>query len=83
MLVYRLLFFIVRLLKLSCMAQSVSTKSMVKYSSWQLVKDIFLIMRGQRRLFFVATIIRLVADLAGLFPIYAFAKIADFFVSYM
>ncbi len=54
----------------------------VKYSSWQLIKDVARFLKPYKWRFIVASIIRLAGDLAWLYPAFAFASIINFFTHY-
>lgn len=64
------------------MAKSVNSKEKIDYPSTLLVKDIWAMMKGRRRTFLFATLLRTISDIAGLYPIYAIAALTNFFVAY-
>ncbi|MFH0854545.1 MAG: hypothetical protein V1891_03575 [bacterium] len=51
----------------------------IKYSNWQLIKDISGYLKPYRWRFFIASFLRLSSDIAGLYPAYAMASIVTFF----
>lgn len=53
-----------------------------KYSSWQLVKDIAQLLKPYKWRFIFSSIIRLLGDLAWLYPAVALASIVTFFTHY-
>ena len=55
---------------------------MIKYSSWQLIKDILKLLKPYQTRFWLASIIRLLGDLAWLYPAFAFASIVTFLTHY-
>ncbi len=57
-------------------------KEITKYTSWQLVKDIFELLRPYRGRFWFASLIRMLGDLAWLYPAFAFASIVTFLMRY-
>lgn len=64
------------------MPKSSSAGEILSYSSFQLIKDIWELMAGLRGKFLLGTLLRLVSDLAVLFPQYAIALVVDFFIHY-
>jgi len=54
----------------------------VKYSSFQLIKDIFELLKPYKWRFIVASLIRMTGDLANLYPVVAFASIVTFLTTY-
>jgi ATP-binding cassette, subfamily B, heavy metal transporter len=57
-------------------------KEVSNYSSWQLIKDILTFLKPYRGRFFAASVIRLLGDLAWLFPVYALSQIVTFLTHY-
>ncbi len=57
-------------------------KEITKYTSWQLVKDIFELLQPYRGRFWLASLIRMLGDLAWLYPAFAFASIVTFLTQY-
>lgn len=55
---------------------------MTNYSSWQLLKDIFVLLKPYKGRFFVASLIRITGDLAWLYPAFALASIVTFLTQY-
>ncbi|MBI2459244.1 MAG: ABC transporter ATP-binding protein [Parcubacteria group bacterium] len=55
---------------------------MLKYSSWQLIKNILDLLKPYRLRFWLASLIRLLGDLAWLYPAFAFASIITFLTHY-
>jgi ABC-type multidrug transport system fused ATPase/permease subunit len=53
-----------------------------KYSSWQLIKDIWSFLKPYKWRFFIASLIRLAGDLAALYPAFALASIVTFLTQY-
>ncbi|MFH1030653.1 MAG: ABC transporter ATP-binding protein [bacterium] len=51
----------------------------IKYSNWQLIKDIGGYLKPYRWRFFIASFLRFSSDIAGLYPAYALALIVTFF----
>src|SRR3989339_51915 len=64
------------------MAETHSKKEITQYTSWQLVKDIFELLRPYRGRFWLASLIRVLGDLAWLYPAFAFASIVTFLTHY-
>jgi len=58
-------------------------KNIIKYSTWQLLKDIGGYLRPYRWKFTAASFLRLSSDLAGLYPAYALASIVTFLSHYV
>ncbi|MDO8592940.1 MAG: ABC transporter ATP-binding protein [bacterium] len=54
----------------------------VNYPSWQLIKDILRLLKPYRVRFWLASLIRLLGDLAWLYPAFAFAEIVTFLTHY-
>lgn len=54
----------------------------VKYSSLQLIKDIFELLKPYKWRFIVASLIRMTGDLANLYPVVAFASVVTFLTTY-
>lgn len=54
----------------------------IKYSTWNLVKDIYGYIRPYRKKFWVATLLRLLGDVINLYPTIAIAQIVTFFSKY-
>lgn len=54
----------------------------IHYTSWQLLRDIFRLLKPYRGRFFVASSIRLMSDLAWLYPAFALASIVTFLTNY-
>ena len=54
----------------------------IQYSSWQLIQDVFKLLKPYRREFWLASFIKLIGDLAWLYPTFAFASIINFLVKY-
>ncbi|MFA6106328.1 MAG: ABC transporter ATP-binding protein [Patescibacteria group bacterium] len=54
----------------------------IKYSTWQLLKDIGGYLKPYRWKFTAASFLRLISDLAGLYPAYALAAIVTFLSGY-
>ncbi len=54
----------------------------VKYSLFELLKDTFKLIKPYKMRFFFATFIRIIGDLAYLYPVYAFASIITFLSHY-
>lgn len=69
-------------LKIAIMSKSSSARTSAQYSSLQLVRDIWQLMDGLKGKFLLGTLLRLISDIAILFPQYAVALIIDFFISY-
>jgi ABC-type multidrug transport system fused ATPase/permease subunit len=59
-----------------------SSKQLVEYSSLQLIKDIWELIKPYKRAFISASFIRLVGDLANLFPVFALASVVTFLTNY-
>ncbi|MFA6394035.1 MAG: ABC transporter ATP-binding protein [Patescibacteria group bacterium] len=59
-----------------------SEKNIIKYSTWQLIKDIGYYLKPYRWKFTVASFLRLISDLAGLYPAFALAAIVTFLSGY-
>jgi ATP-binding cassette, subfamily B, heavy metal transporter len=57
-------------------------KEVINYTSWQLIKDVLHLLKPYRGRFFTASFIRLIGDLAWLFPVYALAEIVTFLTNY-
>ncbi len=62
--------------------QTSADKEKMQYSSWQLVRDILYFVRPYRGHFWFATFIRVIRDLASLYPAFAFAMIVDYLTKY-
>ncbi len=54
----------------------------IQYSSWQVIKDIAVLVKPYKITFFLTTLSRLVGDIVALYPTYAFASIVTFFARY-
>ena len=54
----------------------------VKYSSLQLIKDIFELLKPYKWRFIVASLIRMTGDLANLYPVVALASVVTFLTTY-
>jgi len=54
----------------------------IKYSTWNLVKDLGVYIRPYRGRFILASLLRLIGDLANLYPSIAIASIVTFFSKY-
>lgn len=54
----------------------------VKYSSLQLIKDIFELLKPYKWRFIVASLIRMAGDLANLYPVVALASVVTFLTTY-
>lgn len=54
----------------------------VKYSSLQLIKDIFELLKPYKWRFIVASLIRMIGDLANLYPVVALASVVTFLTTY-
>lgn len=59
-----------------------SKKEIIDYSSWDLIKDIFQLLRPYRGRFWFASFVRMVGDLVWLYPAFAFASIVTFLTQY-
>ena len=57
-------------------------KKIIKYSSGQLIKDILKLLKPYQARFWLASLIRLLGDLAWLYPAFAFASIVTFLTNY-
>lgn len=64
------------------MVEANSKKEITQYSSWQLVKDIFELLKPYKARFWFASLIRMLGDLAWLYPAFAFASIVTFLTHY-
>lgn len=53
-----------------------------QYSSFQLIKDIFVLLKPYKRRFWIASFIRLLGDLAWLYPVFALAQIVTILTKY-
>ncbi len=73
---------IVAPLKIAIMSESSSASTSAQYSSLQLVKDIWELMDGLKGKFLLGTLLRLISDLAILFPQFAIALVIEFFIDY-
>ena len=51
------------------------------YTSWQLVKDIWIYIQNYRYKFWLGFVLRATSDLAWLYPAYALASIVNFFIN--
>jgi len=64
------------------MSQSNLDKIVANYSTWQLLKDLHELLKPYRVRFWLASFIRLIGDLAWLYPAFAFAAVVSFFTYY-
>jgi len=64
------------------MAKINPNKEIIDYSSWQLVKDILKLLKPYRARFWFASFIRMLGDLAWLYPAFALASIVTFLTHY-
>lgn len=64
------------------MLEAGSKEEIVQYSSWQLAKDILELIKPYRGRFWFASLIRMLGDLAWLYPAFAFASIVTFLTEY-
>ncbi len=56
--------------------------AVLQYSSWQVIRDIWVLLRPYRAKFIFASIVRLIGDLVWLYPAIAFASIVTFLTRY-
>lgn len=59
-----------------------SKKEIIAYSSWNLMRDIFELLQPYRGRFLLASLIRILGDLAWLYPAFALASIVTFLTQY-
>jgi len=57
-------------------------KEIIDYTSWQLAKDIFVLLKPYRARFYFASVLEIIGDLIGLYPVFAFASIITFLTKY-
>jgi hypothetical protein len=57
------------------MAELRSKNEVLRYSSWQLIKDIFELLRPYKGRFWLASIVRMLGDIAWLYPALALASL--------
>jgi ABC-type multidrug transport system fused ATPase/permease subunit len=64
------------------MSQVNSEQKTISYSSWELIKDILEMLRPYRVRFWLASLVRLMGDVAWLYNAVAFASVVDFLKDY-
>ncbi len=58
------------------------TPEIINYSSWQLIKDIWEMLQPYKRRFWLASFVRMLGDLAWLYPAFALSYIVTFLTKY-
>lgn len=71
-----------KVLKLYMKFHSKEELKKVKYSLYELVKDTLQLLKPYKMRFLFATLVRIIGDLAYLYPVYAFASIVTFLSHY-
>lgn len=61
---------------------SIPDRQMIQYSSRELLRDVWQMLRGSRARFAVATFFRLTSDLVWLYPAFALASVVTFLTDY-
>ncbi len=62
--------------------QAETEKDLIKYSNWKLIKDLGKFLKPYRWRFFGGSLLRLMGDIAGLYPYYGLALMVTFFSKY-